>query len=345
MPWTRCWPSARLFSVVHWKGWQTADMPDLHGRVALVTGASAGIGLVTAHELARCGARTFVGFRATQRGTAARDTILTRTPDASVELVRIDLASLDSVEDAAEEIADRAGHLDILVNNAGVMAPTPDVTADGFELQLGTNHLGHFALTGRLLPLLLAAEAPRVVTVSSLSHHGANGSGLSESAEFKILPHGSRWIGYSRSKLANLLFALQLDRMARSCATALRSIPVHPGLTRSELVARASVGQRRLIGPIARASTALGAQSTADGALPSLYAATHPDATGGQYIGPRLGVRGAPGRATPSRTARDPELAARLWSASAEATGVGYEALCDAPKRAAGELDTEHGRL
>jgi NAD(P)-dependent dehydrogenase (short-subunit alcohol dehydrogenase family) len=344
MPWTRCWPSARLFSVVHWKGWHIADMPDLHGRVALVTGASAGIGLVTARELARCGARTFVGFRVTQRGAAAREAILARAPDASVELVRIDLASLDSVEDAAEEIADRAGHLDILVNNAGVMAPPPDVTADGFELQLGTNHLGHFALTGRLLPLLLAAEAPRVVTVSSLAHHGANGGGLSEPADFKTLPHGSRWMGYSRSKLANLLFALQLDRLARSCSTALRSIPVHPGVTRSELVARASIGQRRLIGPVARASSALGAQSTADGALPSLYAATHRDAAGGQYIGPRLGVRGAPGRAAPSRTARDSELAERLWSASAEATGVGYEALCNAPKQAAGKQETDNGR-
>jgi NAD(P)-dependent dehydrogenase (short-subunit alcohol dehydrogenase family) len=261
-----------------------------------------------------------------------------------VELVRIDLASLDSVEDAAEDIADRAGHLDILVNNAGVMAPTPDVTADGFEVQLGTNHLGHFALTGRLLPLLLAAEAPRVVTVSSLMHHSASGAGLSEPADFKILPHGSRWIGYGRSKLANLLFALQLDRMVRSCGAALRSIPVHPGFTRSELVARASIGQRKMIGSVARASSSLGAQSTADGALPSLYAATHRDATGGQYVGPRFGVRGAPGRAAPSRTARDPELAALLWSASAEATGVGYEALCNAPKRAGNEQDTEIGR-
>jgi NAD(P)-dependent dehydrogenase (short-subunit alcohol dehydrogenase family) len=262
-----------------------------------------------------------------------------------VELVRIDLASLDSVEDAAEEIADRAGHLDILVNNAGVMAPEPDLTADGFELQLGTNHLGHFALTGRLLPLLLAAQAPRVVTVSSLTHHSSNGAGLSEPADFKTLPHGSRWVGYSRSKLANLLFALQLDRLARSCGTALRSIPVHPGFTRSELVARASIGQRKLLGPLARAGTAFGAQSTADGALPSLYAATYPAAASGQYFGPRLGVRGAPGRAAPSRTARDPELAARLWAASAEATGVGYEALCNAPKQAAGEHEMENRRL
>jgi len=156
-------------------------MPDLQGRVALVTGATAGIGLATAAQLARCGARTLLGFRAPQRGEAARDAVLADCPAASVELVRIDLASLDSVEDAAEEIADRAGQLDILVNNAGVMAPPPDLTADGFELQIGTNHLGHFALTGRLLPLLLAAEAPRVVTLSSLAHHTAPSNSASPS--------------------------------------------------------------------------------------------------------------------------------------------------------------------
>jgi NAD(P)-dependent dehydrogenase (short-subunit alcohol dehydrogenase family) len=231
------------------------------------------------------------------------------------------------VEDAAEEIADRAGHLDILVNNAGVMAPPPDLTVEGFEIQLGTNHLGHFALTGRLLPLLLAADAARVVTVSSVAHRFATGVGLAETAEFKILPHGSRWLGYSRSKLANLLFARELDRRVRACSGTLRSIPVHPGLSHSELVAKAAVGQRSVLGPVARASVGHGAQSTADGALPSLYAATHPAAAGGEFIGPRLGVRGAPVRIRPSHVARDTALADHLWAASVEATGVGYEEL------------------
>lgn len=319
--------------MVHWKGWQAADMPDLHGRVALVTGATAGIGLATAAQLARCGARTLLGYRAQQRGEAARDAVTARCADASVELVHIDLASLDSVEDAAEEIADRAGQLDILVNNAGVMAPPPDLTADGFELQIGTNHLGHFALTGRLLTLLLAAEAPRVVTLSSFAHHTASGGGLSEPSDFKTLPAGSRWLGYCRSKLANLLFAFELDRLARTCVPTLRSVAAHPGVTRSELVARASIGRRPLIGPVARASVLVGAQSTAAGALPSLYAATHPEVTGGQYIGPRLGLRGAPARASASRTARDAQLAQRLWAASVEATGVGYEELCAPPEQ------------
>jgi NAD(P)-dependent dehydrogenase (short-subunit alcohol dehydrogenase family) len=211
------------------------------------------------------------------------------------------------------------------------MAPRPELTAEGFELQLGTNHLGHFALTGRLLPLLLAADGARVVTVSSLMHRAASGAGLSEPADFKTLPHGSRWLGYSRSKLANLLFALELDRRVRACIggqTGLRSIAVHPGYTRSELVARASVGQRPVIGQVAQVSTGVIGQSTASGALPSLYAATHPNVAGGEFIGPRLGVRGAPIRVKPSHLARDEALAERLWAASVEATGVGYEELC-----------------
>jgi NAD(P)-dependent dehydrogenase (short-subunit alcohol dehydrogenase family) len=313
--------------MVQWKGWRAADIPLLDGRVALVTGASSGIGLETAAQLARGGARTILGCRDTQRGGRAVETIRRRYPGAAVEVVRVDLASLESVEDAAEEIADCTGHLDILVNNAGIMAPPPDLTAEGFEIQLGTNHLGHFALTGRLLPLLLAAGSARVVTVSSVAHLGSAGAGLTEPADFKTLPHGSRWAGYARSKLANLLFARELDRRVRADSGTLRSIPVHPGLTRSELVARASIGRRPVIGTVARVSAGYGSQSTAAGALPTLFAATHPEAKGGEFIGPRLGLRGAPVRVTPSHFARDARLAGQLWAASVEATGVGYEEL------------------
>jgi NAD(P)-dependent dehydrogenase (short-subunit alcohol dehydrogenase family) len=312
--------------MVQWKGWRAADIPDLHGRVALVTGASSGIGWATAALLARGGARTFLGCRDPLRAQRARDAILRRHPGAAVELVRVDLASLDSVEDAAADIADRAGHLDVLVNNAGVMAPPPERTAEGYELQLGVNHLGHFALTGRLLPLLLAADAARVVTVSSLAHHAATGAGLGEPGEFKTPPHGSRWLGYARSKLANLLFARELERQVRACRATLRSIPVHPGYARSELIANAGIGQRAMIGPVARAASYAG-QSAFEAALPSLYAATHPAAVGGEFIGPRLGLRGAPVRVRPSHAARDAALAGRLWEASVEATGVGYEEL------------------
>lgn len=316
--------------MVQWKGWRAADIPDLSGRVALVTGASSGIGLETAAQLARGGARTLLGCRDLERGERAREKIVGRYPGASVELVRVDLASLESVEDAAREIADRAGHLDVLVNNAGVMAPQPELTAEGFELQLGTNHLGHFALTGRLLALLLAADGARVVTLTSVLHRYASGAGLSEAADFKTLPHGSRWLGYARSKLANLLFALELDRRVRAGgggAALVRSTPVHPGVTRSELVAHASIGQRAMLGQIAQVSADVISQTTASGALPSLYAATNPNVVGGEFIGPRLGVRGAPRRVRPSHVARDKALAERLWAASVEATGVGYEAL------------------
>jgi NAD(P)-dependent dehydrogenase (short-subunit alcohol dehydrogenase family) len=316
--------------MVQWKGWRAADIPDLHGRVALVTGASSGIGLATAAQLARGGARTLLGCRDPQRAARAREAILRRHPQASVELVRVDLASLESVEDAAEEIADRAGHLDILVNNAGLMAPPPDLTVEGFELQLGVNHLGHFALTGRLLPLLLAADSARVVTVSSVAHRAATGVGLSEPADFKTLPRGSRWLGYARSKLANLLFARELDRRVRACCGTLRSVAADPGYTRSELITNAGIGRRRVIGPIARAASYTG-QSAADGALPSLYAATNPTVAGGELIAPRVGLRGAPIRMKPSHAARDTTLAEHLWIASVEATGVGYEELRTAP--------------
>ena len=322
--------------------------PDLRGRVALVTGASGGLGLVTARRLAGFGARTLLGCRDAGRADRARDLILRRHPGASVEVVRLDLAALDSVEDAAREIADRAGRLDLLVNNAGVMAPAraEAPTADGFERQLGTNHLGHFALTGRLLPLLLASGSARVVTVSSFAHYAASGAGLTDPADFKTLPRGSTWLGYARSKLANLLFALELERRAAASHAALRpdaaslhgaammeppraliSIGVHPGLAGTDLVANAGIGRRRLIGSAARFSVNLTAQSAEAGALPTLYAATSGAAVGGEFYGPRLIARGAPARNIPGRPARDRQLATLLWAASVEATGVGYEEL------------------
>jgi NAD(P)-dependent dehydrogenase (short-subunit alcohol dehydrogenase family) len=324
--------------------------PDLRGRVALVTGASGGLGLVTARRLAGFGARTLLGCRDAGRAERARGLILARHPAASVESVRLDLASLEAVADAAAEIADRAGRLDLLVNNAGIMAPARAAahvpTADGFEPQLGVNHLGHFALTGRLLPLLLASGSARVVTVSSFAHYAATGGGLTDPADFKTPPHGSTWLGYARSKLANLLFALELERRAAASHAALGaegasaggqgiaeparrliSIAVHPGLAGTDLVANAGVGGRRFIGAAARFSTNLTAQSAEAGALPTLYAATSREAVGGEFYGPRLITRGAPARNIPSRAARDRKLAALLWAASVEATGVGYEEL------------------
>ena len=311
---------------------------NLSGRTVLVTGASSGIGLVVARQLAASGARTLLACRSDERAAAALALIRAAHPSARVEYVRVDLANLESVEEAAAEIADRAGELDVLVNNAGVMTPPPGHTVDGFELQIGTNHLGHFALTGHLLPLLLTAERPRVVTVSSVAHRAA---ARAELTDFKILPRGSNWLGYNRSKLANLLFAFELDRRAGG---RLASLAAHPGVTRSELTARATGGSRPVFGPVFRRGAWLISQPTEQGARPIVFAATSSvalaterphgrgqerDVIGRRYFGPRGfgGLRGAPAVAEPSGLALDRDLAQRLWEASVAATGVQFAEL------------------
>lgn len=302
--------------------WTTADIPDLTGRLALVTGATSGIGYETALELLRHGADVLVAARNPEKAAQAAET-LTQKAGRAPTVLELDLADLASVERAAGEVVKSYDKLDLLVNNAGVMAPPYRQTVDGFELQLGTNHLGHFALTGRLLPLLLSGS--RVVTVSSFMHKTVRG--ISE-ADLRR-PAGSyrKWEAYGKSKLANLLFMLELDRRARAAGADLLSVGAHPGYASTHLQAAGpELAGRARQARLWAAGTRLVAQSAAAGAWPSLYAGTYPDLRPGSFVGPGFfEYRGTPKVVLPTRTAQDPELAERLWAWSVEATGVDPE--------------------
>ena len=298
--------------------WTSEHIPDQSGRTAVVTGANSGIGLNTALELARAGATVLLACRNLEKGAAAADQIREAAPGARAEVLELDVSSLSSVRQFADDL-DVDG-LDLLINNAGVMAiPKRRVTEDGFEMQFGTNHLGHFALTGLLLDQLNRAEAPRVVTVSSNEHK----AGHFDFDDLQ-LEHGYRpRKAYRQTKLANAAFALELDRRLRAADSPIKSVLAHPGYTATNLQSTA--------GGVMRAGMAIGnrliAQSAARGALPTLYAATAPDVEGGQYFGPDgLGEwRGHPKRVHVKAEGRDEENRRRLWSVSEELTGVTYD--------------------
>jgi len=309
--------------------WTTADIPDQSGRIAIVTGANAGLGYRVALELARKGARVILTARDPARGTAAVERLRAEVPGASAERGDLDLASLASVQRFAAAVLDRGEGLDLLVNNAGVMAiPDRQTTADGFERQLGTNHLGHFALTGRLLPALLRRPGSRVVTVSSNNHK------LTRSMEFDDLQSERRysaWNAYARSKLANAMFVLELDRRLRNTGLDVISVGAHPGYARTNLqLSGPRSGGTTLAARILAAATRVLAQSAERGAVPVLYAATAREVQGGQYYGPNgLGEqRGRhPKLVAFSAAARDQAAAARLWSVSEALTGVRFASL------------------
>jgi NAD(P)-dependent dehydrogenase (short-subunit alcohol dehydrogenase family) len=302
--------------------WTTDDMPDLTGTTALVTGANSGIGFHTAHELARRGADVTLAVRTPEKGEQAAERIRADLADraGTVRTARLDLGSLDSVRELAEGWD---GPLDLLVNNAGVMTPPRyQQTADGFELQFGTNHLGHFALTGRLLPALLAGTDPRVVTVSSIAHHG----GRADVCDGNPRQGYRADRAYGNSKLANVLFAAELQRRATRNAADLTSVAAHPGVSATNLVASeqglGSLPGVRLVAPLV---TRVLFQSAEAGAMPVLYAATQPEPPA--YSGPQglREYRGHPGPARLQRLARDEDLAARLWEVSEERTGVTFD--------------------
>jgi NAD(P)-dependent dehydrogenase (short-subunit alcohol dehydrogenase family) len=303
--------------------WNASQLPSFAGRTALVTGGNSGIGWHTCLELARHGARVRLASRNAERGQAAVARIRQQLPAADIEPVRLDLASLASIKALA---GDWDGPLHLLVNNAGVMAP-PELrrTEDGFELQFGTNHLGHFALTGQLLPALLSAGstgAARVVTVSSLLHRGGRPGPLRGEPE----PAYSPQLAYANSKLANVLFALELQRRAEAHAAPLTSTAAHPGVSTTNLMlSQDGMGARARARWVRHTVGRLVFQSAAAGANPTLYAASV--AEPGSFSGPQWpgGMRGPAGPATPSRTARDPRLAAELWDLSEQLTGVRYD--------------------
>ncbi|WP_328503241.1 oxidoreductase [Streptomyces sp. NBC_00457] len=304
-------------------GWNTMEIPDQHGRVAVVTGANSGLGYVTARELARKGARVVLACRSEARGTEAGDRLVTEAPGTDVECGRLDLADLGSVRDfAAWYPYDR---LDLLINNAGVMALPYGTTADGFETQFGVNHLGHFALTGRLLPVLLATPGARVVTVSSTMHALSNIDIDDLNSERRY----SRWIAYARSKTANLLFTHELARKAAAAGADLLAAAAHPGYAATNLQ---TAGPRMTGSKFSERFMLLGnrvfAQPATTGALPTLYAATAPDVTPDSFTGPSLaGWRGAPGRAWRAPWTLNDRAGERLWEASERLTGVAYEGL------------------
>ncbi len=303
--------------------WTAADIPDLTGRVALVTGANSGIGYVTARELARAGAHVHLGCRSAERAADAIDTIRADVPHASVAFLPLDLADLAAVQVAAEEFAKEHSSLDLLVNNAGVMALPRRETADGFEMQFGTNHLGHFALTGRLLPLLLAAPAPRVTTVSSNAHK----FGRLRFEDLQGRHRYFRWVAYGQAKLANLVFALELQRRADAAHAPLTSTAAHPGFAATNLqTASAKMTGNGIEEKLNLLVNKVAAQDADMGALPTLYAATA-DLPGGSYVGPDgiQEMHGHPKVTSPSGRALDESDAARLWDISVRLTGVDYD--------------------
>ncbi|HEY3467716.1 MAG TPA: SDR family NAD(P)-dependent oxidoreductase [Amycolatopsis sp.] len=297
------------------KNWTDRDVPDQTGRVAVVTGANTGLGFDTAKALADHGASVVLAVRDVEKGKQAASRF---GPGADVSVVELDLASLASVRDVSAQLHDTLPKIDLLINNAGVMYPPRQTTRDGFELQFGTNHLGHFALTGRLLDLLLPVAGSRVVTVASTAHR------IRAAIHFDDLQWErsyDRVAAYGQAKLANLMFAYELQRRLAPHGTT-ASIAAHPGVARTELMRNAPAVLRGLFSVVAPLFT----QSSAQGALPTLRAATDPAALGGQYYGPDGlgGSRGRPAVVTSSSQSYDVALQRRLWAVSEELTGVGF---------------------
>lgn len=293
--------------------WTPSDIPSLRGRVAVITGGNSGIGLHTARLLAERGAEVILACRNSEKAAVASDLIRSQVPAARVQALALDLSELASVEAFAEKLRTLKARLDLLINNAGIMIPPYHQTSAGHELQFATNHLGHFALTGRLLGLLEETAGSRVVTVSSLAHR----QGRIHFDDLQSERRYSPWGAYAQSKLANLLFTFELDRRLRAAGSSTTALAAHPGYSATGIT-QASWWMDYF--------TPWTAQPAHLGAWPTLRAACDPQAEGGSYWGPRwlFQIWGAPIRVGSSRASRDEETARKLWDCSERLTGVTY---------------------
>lgn len=304
--------------------WTTADLPDLTGRVAVVTGANSGLGYETALALAGCGAHVTMAVRDTAKGETAAAEMRRTFPDADLEVSALDLASLASIREFASRwSASHPDGLDLLINNAGVMALPHRLTADGFEMQIGTNHLGHFALTGLLLPALVARHRSRVVTVSSFAHRMGrlNLDDLMGEKRYRA------WGAYGQSKLANLLFTAELQRRLDRAHLSVKAMAAHPGYSNTNLQsASAKMKGQSFQATVTDRMNDVMAQSASMGALPTLFAATAPGLPGDSFVGPNgfMELRGYPQLVGRSARAADAADAAALWTVSEQLTGVNY---------------------
>ncbi|RFA22152.1 hypothetical protein B7R25_05190 [Subtercola boreus] len=306
------------------------ELPDLGGLRALVTGGNSGLGFETAARLSAAGADVVITARSAEKGAAALARLRAIRGDrgirsGAVSLEALDLADLSSVERLAGKVCADGLPLDLLFNNAGVMAvPRRTLTDNGFELQFGTNHLGHFALTGRLMSALLRADAPRVITMSSIMHW----MGRLNLDDLQSEKHYNAWTAYGQSKLANLMFAKELGRRSAALGWQITSVAAHPGFSRTNLQSSGpNLGRKKPHTAASRLSSLPGmSQSAAEGALPELFAATNADALNGDYYGPSgfLELTGTPGFAHFAKRAENESAARRLWSASERLTGVTF---------------------
>jgi NAD(P)-dependent dehydrogenase (short-subunit alcohol dehydrogenase family) len=302
------------------KGWTAKDIPDQSGRVIVITGANSGIGYESAVALGRKNAHVVMACRSLEKAERARQELYVRAPKAPVDILQLDLGSLKSIHAFADRFNAEYDRLDVLMNNAGVMAPPYSKTVDGFESQIGTNHLGHFALTGLVLPKLLKTPKSRVVTVSSY----ANLAGSINFNDLQSSKHYFGWLAYCQSKLANILFARELQHILAAAHADTISVAVHPGHAVTNLQNHPANWFDAFVLPIANATMG---QSAELGATYQLYAATAPEVRGGKFYGPKYLLRGEVVRVGYTARAKNDATAARLWQVSEQLTGVRYEAL------------------